>query len=149
MISVKKNYSKISWRRINMRNVVHLLGVEFIHDLYNRHLPRINSIRFRNTITTWKNGIVNSFAPEEEWEILREWFGEKFIRCDPVLLKEVKRLINNKFYYYRLMILDEIARRKLENCRALDYYLLSEILKLLSRGKKLPLRKLIFERPRV
>lgn len=79
-----------------MRNVAHLLGVEFIHDLYNRYLPRINSIRFRNTIIVWKNGIINSFAPQEEWDMLEKWLGEKFIRCDPILLREVKKLVNSK-----------------------------------------------------
>ncbi len=48
----------VEWKRINMRNVVHLMGVEFIHDLYNRHEPKINSIRFRHTVTIWKDGIV-------------------------------------------------------------------------------------------
>lgn len=67
-----------------MRNVTHLLWVEFIHDLYNRHFPRINSIRFRNTITYWKNELVNSVAPQEEWEILGKWFGGKFLRLNPV-----------------------------------------------------------------
>lgn len=96
MIREKKKYSPIAWHRINMRSVTHLLGIEFIHDLYNRHLPRINSVRFRNTITIWKNGVVNSFAPREEWEMLERWFGEKFIRCDPTLIREIKKLVNSK-----------------------------------------------------
>lgn len=63
-----KEINKIStkWKRINMRNVDDLLGVEFIHDLYNRHEPKINSIRFRHTITIWKDGIANSYAPLHE-----------------------------------------------------------------------------------
>lgn len=96
MISSKKKYHLIQWRRINMRNVTHLLGVEFIHDLYNRHLPRINSIRFRNVVTLWRDGIVNSFAPEEEWELLSQWLGEKFIRLNPILIREVNKLVNSE-----------------------------------------------------
>lgn len=96
MLRNKKILFPNDWQRINMRNVAHLLGVEFIHDLYNRHLPRINSIRFRNTITIWRNGVVNSFAPREEWDALVRWFGEKFIRLDPIVIREIKRLINTK-----------------------------------------------------
>jgi len=79
-----------------MRNITHLLGVEFLHDLYNRHLPQINSIRFRNTIITWKDKVANSFAPEEEWQLLGKWLSEKFLRLDPILIREVKKLVNRK-----------------------------------------------------
>lgn len=96
MIQNRRKYFSDSWQRINMRNVTHLIGVEFIHDLYNRYLPRINSIRFRNTIIFWKNGVVNSFAPKDEWNILAKWLGEKFIRLDQNLIKEVKKLIKTK-----------------------------------------------------
>jgi phosphohistidine swiveling domain-containing protein len=96
MLRPKKNKKGIKWLRINMRNINHLLGVEFLHDLYNRHLPQINSIRFRNTIVTWKDKVANSFAPEEEWQLLGKWLSEKFLRLDPILTREVKKLTNRK-----------------------------------------------------
>jgi phosphohistidine swiveling domain-containing protein len=91
-----KEFSKIEWKRINMRNITHLLGVEFLHDLYNRHLPQINSIRFRNTIIIWKNKIANSYAPKEEWDTVAQYLGEKFLRLDKNLITEVKKLVNSK-----------------------------------------------------
>lgn len=89
----KKNITK-KWKRINMRNVDHLIGAEFIHNLYNQHVSRINSIRFRNTKVTWKNGQVNSFAPEDEWNYLKINFGQKFINLDKTLLEQLDKLLN-------------------------------------------------------
>lgn len=79
-----------------MRNVAHLLGVEFIHDLYNRHDPAINSIRFRHTITIWKDGIVNSYAPEHEWERLRDLLGCQYYNLDKNLIESTKKLYRRK-----------------------------------------------------
>ena len=90
----KKEFSFSEWKRINMRNITNLLGVEFIHDLYNRHLPKINSIRFRNTIIIWKNGVANSYAPKKEWALLEKWLGEKFIKLDDTLIKQIEALLN-------------------------------------------------------
>lgn len=93
----------IEWKRINMRSVAHLLGVEFIHDLYNRHEPRINSIRFRHTITSWKDGIVNSYAPLYEWDRLGEILSEQYYSLDPILIKYTRTLYSRKredFHYF-------------------------------------------------
>lgn len=81
------------WRRINMRKVAHLLGAEMIHNLYGRYWPQINSIRFSNTKTTYKDGIVESYAPISEWSYLQRWVSEKFINLDPVILREVKAIL--------------------------------------------------------
>lgn len=92
------------WKRINMRTVAHLLGVEFIHDLYNRYDPRINAIRFRHTITTWKDGVVNSYAPLTEWNELGKVVGDRYYSLDPSIIKATKCLYKRKRkYYFRLM----------------------------------------------
>ncbi len=88
------------WKRINMRNVAHLMGVEFIHDLYNRHEPKINSIRFRHTITIWKDGIVNSYAPAREWDRLGELLGHQYYTLNPLILKSTKTLYGRKREYF-------------------------------------------------
>ena len=94
MISAKKpQLNRDEWDRINMRNVNHLLGVEFMHNLYNRHSPKINSIRFRNTVTIWKDNVVNSFAPKSEWNMMSDWLGEKFFMLDRILIRQVEELI--------------------------------------------------------
>lgn len=77
-----------------MRRVAHLLGAEMIHNLYDRHWPQINSIRFSNTKTTYKNGVVESYAPVAEWEYLQRWVSEKFINLDQVLIREIEAIIN-------------------------------------------------------
>lgn len=87
------------WRRINMRKVAHLIGAEMIHNLYNRHWPRINSLRFRHTITNFNNGIVESYAPINEWSYLQRWLSEKFIALDPVLLREIEAIFNPSYEF--------------------------------------------------
>lgn len=100
MISDKKVINGIVWKRINMRSVGHLLGVEFIHDLYNRHVQRVNFIRFRNTITTWKSGIVNSYAPEKEFDLVERWFGEKFYSLDKTTIREFNILLDSDRVFF-------------------------------------------------
>jgi len=90
------NNTSVKWKRINMRNVEHLMGVEFMHDLYNRHEPKINSIRFRHTTTIWKDGIVNSYAPIHEWEKLGKLFGHQYYSLNPIIIEETKSLYRFK-----------------------------------------------------
>ena len=115
--SKRKQFSINSWQRINMRNVSHLLGVELIHNLYNRHLPRINSIRFRNTNTYWKDGQVNSYAPKEEWDFLANWFGKKFLKLDKILLEQIENLLNfdRSFYNNFICLWENLNFKKLDN----------------------------------
>lgn len=115
--SNKKEFSTKNWKRINMRNVNNLLGVEFIHNLYNRHLPRINSIRFRNTMTIWKDGIANSYAPQTEWDYLANWLGKKFFNLDKKLLIEINNLLNfdRKFFNDFIHYLKRLKLEKISN----------------------------------
>lgn len=83
-----------TWRRINMRKVAHLIGAEMIHNLYNRHWPRINSLRFRHTITNFKQGTVESYAPVNEWAYMQHWLSLKFISLDPVLIREIEAIMD-------------------------------------------------------
>ncbi len=101
-----KNVSTTSgqWERINMRNVAHLIGVEFIHDLYNRHEPKINSIRFRHTVTIWKDGIVNSYAPAHEWRRLEELLGHQYYRLDPLIINQTKLLYRRRREHFHAFI---------------------------------------------
>lgn len=87
------------WRRINMRSVAHLLGAEMLHNLYNRHWPRINSLRFRHTVTTFKAGVVEAYAPIEEWQYLQNWLSKKFISLDPVLLREIEAILSPDYKF--------------------------------------------------
>lgn len=96
--------SPSEWKRINMRSVDDLLGLEFIHDLYNRHDPRINSVRFRHTITIWKNGIVNSYAPVREWERLRELVGAQYYTLNSHVIEQTKKLYRRtRKHFYSFM----------------------------------------------
>ena len=104
------------WKRINMRNVEHLMAVEFIHDLYNRHEPKINSIRFRHTITIWKNGILNSYALENEWKKLGEVLGYQYYSLDPILIKNTNTLYNRKREYFHSFN-RELQKTKLSSLR--------------------------------
>lgn len=115
----KKQIGKYEWDRINMRNVNHLLGVEFMHNLYNRHSPRINSIRFRNTITIWKDNVVNSFAPKSEWDMMSDWLGEKFFLLDKILVQQVKELImsDRRFLFEFIDNFKKTNLKKISNTR--------------------------------
>lgn len=94
----------VEWKRINMRNVAHLMGVEFIHDLYNRHEPKINSIRFRHTVTIWKDGIVQSYAPTHEWDRLGNILGNQYYALDPSLITYTKALYARKREHFHAFI---------------------------------------------
>lgn len=94
------------WQRINMRSVSHLLGAELLHDLYNRHWPRINSLRFRHTITTFKQGTVEAYAPISEWQYLQNWLSKKFINLDPVLIREIEAIMSPDYKF-----VDEIIEK--------------------------------------
>ncbi len=92
------------WKRINMRSVAHLLGVEFIHDLYNRYDPRINAVRFRHTLTTWKDGVVNSYAPLSEWEELGRIVGYQYYSLNISIIEATKALYRRKRKHYHHLI---------------------------------------------
>lgn len=92
------------WRRINMRSVSHLLGAEMLHNLYDRHWPRINSLRFRHTVTTYKQGIVEAYAPIDEWQYLQNWLSKKFIDVDPVLIREIEAIMNPDYKFINELI---------------------------------------------
>lgn len=77
-----------------MRKVAHLAGAESLHNLYNRHWPSINSIRFRHTLTNYKDGRVESFAPISEWHYLQHWLSKKFISQDAVLIREIEAILS-------------------------------------------------------
>lgn len=101
------------WKRINMRQVEHLPAVELIHDLYNQYDFTINHIRFKNTVTFWKDGMVNSYAPEYEWENIAHYLGDKFFNLDAILINELNRLYdsNRVFFetYLKSIDLDKLS----------------------------------------
>ncbi len=97
MIKNHDKQQKRAWRQINFRSVDNMLGVQFLHDLYNRHHPYVNSLRFRNTVLVVKGREVTSYAPEDEWQYLAEWFGERFLRGDEDVYESIyDELINFK-----------------------------------------------------
>lgn len=95
-----------TWRRINMRKVSHLVGAETLHNLYNRHWPRINSLRFRHTITNFNHGIVESYAPISEWAYLQHWLSQKFLSVDPILIREMEAIMSPSYD-----LVDEIMQK--------------------------------------
>lgn len=123
MIAQKDQISLTDWQRINNRNVTHLIAVEFLHNLYNRHLPKVNSIRFRNTLTVWKDGVANSYAPISEWKTLNKWVGEKFIRLDKIFLSEIENLITIDRSFIE-NFLKEINQQNINNLDNIDLGLL-------------------------
>lgn len=92
MIRVKQ--SNKNWKQINFRTTNTLLAAEFLHDLYNRHFPDVNSIRFRNSIVTKKGTDTYSYAPETEWDSLAQWYGWRFIKGRGDVYKGLDDLLN-------------------------------------------------------
>lgn len=119
MLSDKYTIQGITWKRINMRNITHLMGVEFLHDLYNRHVQRINFIRFRNTVTLWKDGIANSYAPERDFELLEKYFGEKFYILDQTTIREFGLLLDSTrdFFNEQMMRFEDANLSELTNAQ--------------------------------
>ncbi len=95
MLHPRYSEDSTKWKRINMRRVEHLPAVELIHDLYNQYDFKINAIRFRNTVTVWRDGVVNSYAPVREWEIIASLLGDKFYNLDDLLITELLNLYNS------------------------------------------------------
>ncbi len=93
------SFTDKNWRRINMRKVDHLIAAESLHNLYGRHWSRINSLRFRHTVTNFHNGTVESYAPVEEWNYLQHWLSKKFLSLDPVLLREIRSILNPDYQF--------------------------------------------------
>lgn len=108
------SFNDQNWRRINMRKVAHLIGAEMLHNLYNRHWPRINSLRFRHTVTNFKQGTVESFAPQGEWSYMQRWLSAKFIALDHVLIREIEAILNPDYKFVH-EIMHKIDRADLEN----------------------------------
>lgn len=107
-------FDDTTWRRINMRKVSHLVGAETLHNLYNRHWPRINSLRFRHTIVNYKDGIVEAYAPVQEWTYLQRWLAQKFLVIDPILIREIKTILDPPYD-----LVDEIIA-KVDACELAD-----------------------------
>lgn len=85
--------SSANWKLINYRVIDDLISAEFLHDLYNRHIPEINSIRFRNTVCIYQGTRFSSYAPEEEWKMVREVLGYRFYVLDSNLINGIRKYI--------------------------------------------------------
>lgn len=88
------NTTDTPWRLINYRKVDDMIAAEFLHDLYNRHQPEINSLRFRNTLCFYHGNKFTSYAPVAEWETIEEILGNKFLNMDKTLFDEIYKYIN-------------------------------------------------------
>ena len=100
-----------------MRKVAHLAGAESLHNLYNRHWPSINSIRFRHTLTNYKDGRAESFAPISEWQYLQHWLSKKFISQDAVLIREIEAILNPTYELIDELMnkVDDLSLEQLNN----------------------------------
>jgi phosphoenolpyruvate synthase/pyruvate phosphate dikinase len=103
-------------KKINYRSVNTMVAAEFLHELYNRHYPNINSIRFRNTLVEVRGTEVNTYAPQQEWDQLAKWFGERFLRGQAHVYKHLDDLIN----YQKPVLAEMIERLKQVDFTAID-----------------------------
>lgn len=87
------------WKQINSRKVSHLMAAEVMHNLYGRYWPRVNSIRFRHTITNFNSGNITSYAPKREWKYLEEWITKRFLVNDHTFIREIKKLIKADYEF--------------------------------------------------
>lgn len=88
------NETSNEWKVINYRNIDSLVTAEFLHELYNRHIPEINSIRFMHTACFVENDEFTSWAPVNEWNMLAEVLGKRFLVRDHELVSYVLEYIN-------------------------------------------------------
>ncbi len=110
-----------TWQRINMRKVSHLIGAEMLHNLYNRHWPRINSLRFRHTVTNFKHGTVEAYAPIDEWKYMQHWLSQRFLALDPILLREIEAIMHPTYEF-----VDEVIQR-VDNRRYLKMFIIKNL----------------------
>lgn len=88
------NETSNEWKVINYRNIDSLVTAEFLHELYNRHIPEINSIRFMHTACFVENDEFTSWAPVNEWNMLAEALGKRFLERDHELVSYILEYIN-------------------------------------------------------
>lgn len=86
--------SERDWKQINFRTVKTVLGMEFLHELYNRYHPEINCIRFKNTVMTTDGKQVTSYAPQEEWDFMGRWFSKRFLRGDEEVIESLRTYLS-------------------------------------------------------
>jgi phosphohistidine swiveling domain-containing protein len=96
MLQEKSLQVSKKWKLINYRVTKDLLTAEFLHDLYNRHRPEVNSIRFRNTLCILRGEDFRSYAPQDEWNYLGKELGRRFYLREARLLEEVKHYIGKE-----------------------------------------------------
>ncbi|MEO2248516.1 PEP/pyruvate-binding domain-containing protein [Staphylococcus saprophyticus] len=126
MIDIEKNYKK--WKLINYRTVDDLISAEFLHDLYNRHIPTINGVRFRNTICVYRHNNFYSYAPVEEWENVSFNIGERIYNMDHKLYKRLYSYIEEPKIYLHSLI-DKLKNENLlkNSSSASLFFLLQEL----------------------
>lgn len=82
-----------SWRLINYRSINDVVSAEFLHELYNRYLPIINPVRFRNTICIYKGTEFYSYAPKKEWDMLEKILGARLYHNEADLVYKLRGYI--------------------------------------------------------
>ncbi|UPM43174.1 PEP-utilizing enzyme [Halocatena salina] len=82
------------WKQINFRTVKTVLGMEFLHELYNRYHPEINCLRFKNTVIATEGKQVTSYAPKDEWEFMGKWFGKRFLKKDQAVIDNLQSYLD-------------------------------------------------------
>lgn len=116
------------WKLINYRVIDDLITAEFLHDLYNRHLPEINSIRFRNTVCVLRDNQFMSYAPKKEWEILGQILGTRLLNNERNLHGKIYTYINKPKENLELILKDLSTENYIEvKSKEELYYLLLEL----------------------
>ena len=70
LINMLREKISSNWKQINFRTIESALGMEFLHELYNRYYPSVNSLRFHNVIIVSRGKRVTSYVPQEEWDFI-------------------------------------------------------------------------------
>lgn len=83
------NKENSEWKHINYRNVVSLLGAQFIFDLYDQYQPQINVFRYRNILSYYKDGRLFTYTQKKDAEYINENIKRRFLAIDDNLYDEI------------------------------------------------------------
>lgn len=68
---LQKKKSK-EWEQINFRNVVSLIGAQFVFDLYDQFVPEVNVYRYRNILAYYKDGKLWTYTPKKDLHYIKQ-----------------------------------------------------------------------------
>lgn len=74
------------WIQIEQRSMSSLIGAQIFFDQYSNFSWYLNGLRFRNLLTYYKNGILQTYVPENDFEFIVNTIKPRFLALEKELV---------------------------------------------------------------